>query len=158
MGGHQEGFEAMATKTIEKKTTKKPAAKKTAAPKTAAPKAGLVKTKKIAYYIHYVPDMTKAVEFFKTIGLEPGFTSPEWSEFDAGIKFALHGPCKDDCGTYEAKETGLCFDVTSAKGACETFKSLGVKVTSEPHQVCEEGYAFNFQDPFGNTFSAYGKL
>lgn len=154
----------MATKTIEKKTTKKPAAKKTTTPKSGlvkTEKAGFVKTLttgKVAYYILYVPEMTKAVEFYKSIGLKLGFESPEWSQFDAGIQFALHGPCKDDCGTYEATETGICFDVTSAKNAYETFKSMGVKVMGEPHQVCEEGYAFNFQDPFGNTLSCYGKL
>jgi predicted enzyme related to lactoylglutathione lyase len=149
----------MATKTIEKKSTKKPAAK--AAKKPAATKATIEKSallSKVAYYILYVPDMTKALAFYKSIGLTPGYTSPEWSEFDAGIKFALHGPCPDACSEYEPSETNLSFGVNSAKATYETFKAMGIKVTSEPRQVCESGYCFSFQDPFGNELSAYGPL
>ncbi len=147
----------MATKTIEKKT-KKPAAK---AAKKPAAKATIEKNallSKVAYYILYVPDMTKAVEFYKSIGLNAGYTSPEWSEFDAGIKFALHGPCPDSCSEYKPSETNISFGVSSAKATYETFKTMGIKVTSEPRQVCESGYCFSFQDPFGNELSAYGPL
>jgi len=129
-----------------KKTTAKPAAKKDAA-----------LLGDIAYYILMVPDMAKAIAFYKSIGLKPGFESPEWTEFNAGIKFALHGPCEDSCGEYEATDTSLSFSVKSCKATIDSFKALGVKITSEPRNVCEDGYAFSFQDPFGNTLWGYGK-
>lgn len=146
----------MATKTLTKKGPAKKAAVKKTTAKATTTESALVS--KVAYFILYVPDMTKAVEFYKSIGLRAGFTSPEWSEFDAGIKFALHGPCQDSCGTYEASETNISFGVASCKATYETFQKMGVKVTSEPREVCENGYAFQFQDPFGNTLGVYGKL
>src|SRR5262245_15582026 len=100
----------MATKTIEKKATKKaaPKAAKKATPAKIEKNALL---SKIAYFILYVPDMTKAISFYKSIGLTPAFESPEWTEFNAGIKFALHGPCQDSCGAYEPSETNISFGV-----------------------------------------------
>src|SRR5581483_940580 len=120
--------------------TKKPAAKATK--KAPIAKPAIDKTNllgNISYYILYVPDMTKAIEFYKSIGLNPAFESPEWTEFNAGIKFALHGPCEDSCGSYEATDTSLSFSVKSCKATYETFKAMNIKVTSEPRQVCEEG-------------------
>jgi predicted enzyme related to lactoylglutathione lyase len=158
----------MATKTIEKTKSKKAAPKaakniaaKNIAAKTTIDKSGIDKSalvSKVAYFILYVPDMTKAIAFYKSIGLTPAFESPEWTEFNAGIKFALHGPCEDSCDTYEASETNISFGVNSAKATYETFKAMGIKVTSEPRNVCESGYCFSFQDCFGNELSAYGPL
>jgi predicted enzyme related to lactoylglutathione lyase len=147
----------MATKTAKKPASK--AAKKTTTKtitKGAIDKSALVS--KVAYFILYVPDMTKAIEFYKSIGLTPAFESPEWTEFNAGIKFALHGPCDESTDKYEPSETSISFGVASAKKTYETFKAMGINVTSEPRQVCEEGYCFSFKDPFGNELSAYGPL
>jgi predicted enzyme related to lactoylglutathione lyase len=123
--------------------------------------------KKAAYFILYVPDMAKAVDFYRNkIGLKLGFESPEWTEFKSGIKFALHatGACaaksgeSSSCATaYVPQKTGLCFGVKDAGKTYAVFQALGVKVLGEPHQVCEDGRSFSFQDPFGNEFSIYGK-
>lgn len=141
------------------KTPKAPKAAKT--PKTQTKSATIDKSalpSKVGYYIHYVPDMAKAVEFFKNIGLKPMFDSPEWSEFDAGIKFALHGmECSEKGHTHAGIETNITFSVKNCDETIAAFKTLGVKITSEPRQVCDEGRCFSFQDPFGNTFSCYGK-
>jgi predicted enzyme related to lactoylglutathione lyase len=139
--------------------TKAPKAAKTTA-KTTAKTATIEKSalaSKIAYAMLYVPDMAKAIEFYKMIGLEAGMESPEWTEFNAGIKFALHGMCSESkTADYKAKNTGLCFGVANIDATYAAFKTLGVKLNGEAHQVCEDGYAFEFQDPFGNTLSAYG--
>lgn len=127
---------------------------------TTAPKAKKTKikkktlAKKVAYFILYVPDMAKAIEFYKSIGLKATMESAEWTEFKAGIKFALHA---HDAKDYTASKTGICFGVKNAQTSYESFKALGVKVLGEPTQVCEEGRSFSFEDPFGNTLSAYGK-
>lgn len=131
-----------ASMTIEAPATKKTKIKK----KTLA--------KKVAYFILYVPDMAKAIEFYKSIGLKATMESAEWTEFKAGIKFALHA---HDAKDYKASKTGICFGVKNAQASYESFKALGVKVLGEPTQVCEEGRSFCFEDPFGNTLSAYGK-
>jgi len=141
------------------KTNKKPAAAKTAAKAPKIDKSALVG--KVEYYILYVNDMKKATEFYTSIGLKPGYESPEWTQFDAGINFALH--LSGSCGATTAEtckpiETGISFGVKSAKATYETFKAMGIKVKGEPHQVCEDGYAFGFEDCFGNTLSVYGKL
>jgi predicted enzyme related to lactoylglutathione lyase len=132
-------------------TKKAPAAKKTPAIKKSALPS------KIGYFIHYVPDMTKAIEFFKTIGLKAKFESPEWTEFDAGIKFALHGMECSSAHSHAGIDTNLTFSVKNVDDTLAAFKTLGVRITSEPRQVCESGRSFSFQDPFGNTFSIYGK-
>ena len=51
----------------------------------------------LTYAIKYVADMDKAVAFYRdTLGLEPKFQSPFWSEFDTGeTTLALH-PASDD--------------------------------------------------------------
>ena len=133
---------SMATDTVSAPKAKKSKVKK----KTLA--------KKVAYFILYVPDMAKAIEFYKSIGLKATMESPEWTEFKAGIKFALHATESKD---YTPSKTGICFGVKNAQTSYESFKALGVKVLGEPHQVCEEGRSFSFEDPFGNTLSAYGK-
>ena len=126
-------------------------AKKTTTKKPAAAKPALLS--KVAYTIVYVPDMKKAVEFYKSIGLKLANESPYWSEFDAGIKFALH--IADE--GWKPVETNISFGVPSAFKTYETLKAMGIAVT-EPHQVCEEGgYCFGFKDCFGNGLSAYGE-
>ena len=52
---------------------------------------------RLNYAIKFVSDMDKAVAFYRdTLGLEPKFQSPFWSEFDTGeTTLALH-PASDD--------------------------------------------------------------
>lgn len=110
-----------------------------------------------AYFIHWVPaDRWKeAVTFFETtIGLMlRNDTGEGWAEFSAGkITFALHA-------TDELKpcDTGLCFAVDDCDEAVAALKARGVKIKSEPHKVSEQGRAFEWLDPFGYSFSGYGK-
>ena len=145
--------------TVTKKNAKAKVSKAKAAPAPKAKKSPL--PSKVAYFILYVPDMKKAVTFYKSIGLNLMFDSPEWSEFDAGIKFALHATSAcgtaQSCSEYTPVETNVSFGVDNAKAAYEAFKTLGVKLTSEPRQVCEDGgYCFSFEDCFGNELSCYG--
>ena len=138
-------------------------AKKAKVKKSALPR-------KAAYFILYVPDMAKAVEFYKSIGMKLGFESPEWSEFKAGIKFALHatGEAKAEsacasssegacASSFVPQKTGLVLGVKDAGKSYAAMQALGVKVLGEPHQVCEDGRSFAFEDPFGNVLSIYGK-
>lgn len=116
--------------------------------------------RKVAYFILYVPDMTKAVEFYRHIGLKMGHGSPEWTEFKAGIKFALHAQsseCASKASASQSRETGICFAVKNCDKTYAAFQRLGVKIKSEPTQVCEDGRSFSFEDPFGNILSVYGK-
>jgi predicted enzyme related to lactoylglutathione lyase len=154
-------------------TTTTPAAAPTIEMPKKAKKAKIKKSalpKKATYFILYVPDMAKAVAFYKgTLGLKLGFESPEWTEFKCGIKFALHAwspetaACasqKSDasaCTSFKPQKTSLTFGVKDAGRSYEAFKTLGVKVLGEPHQVCEDGRAFAFEDPFGNQLSIYGR-
>src|SRR5271170_6999391 len=103
------------------KNNKKPT--KTATKKPAIDKSAL--TSKVAYYILYVSDMSKATEFYKSIGLNAGFESPEWTEFDAGIKFALHlnGCATKGVEAPKAIETGLSFGVTKCQDTYKAFKA-----------------------------------
>jgi predicted enzyme related to lactoylglutathione lyase len=136
------------TTTTEKadKATKK--AKKLKIKKSSLPR-------KAAYFILYVPDMAKAIEFYKnTLHMKVGFESPEWTEIKAGIKFALHGTKAEG---FTPVKTGLVFGVKNAQTSYEIFNHLGVKTLGAPVQVCEDGRSFCFEDPFGNQLSCYGK-
>jgi predicted enzyme related to lactoylglutathione lyase len=143
--------------TTQKKVTKPAATKAASKTAKAAPKAAKAAPKmqamKVAYYILYVPEMAKAADFYKMIGLNMGFQSPDWTEFDAGIKFALHATEAKD---YKPAMTNISFGVENCKATYEHFKSLGITLKNEPHQVCENNYSFCFNDPFGNTLSIYG--
>jgi len=148
--------------------TKKTASK---APKAKAKKAPVAKKspfpKKIGLYILYVPDMKKAVDFYKSkLGLELGYESPEWTQFSAGIDFALHiseQGCGGSCGstseatTEKGIETGLVFNVEDTKATYAAFQAVGIKVRGEPVNVCESTRCFSFEDPFGNVLSVSGK-
>ncbi len=137
------------TATIITPEVKKPKAKKLKIKKSSFPK-------KAAYFILYVPDMAKAVEFYKnTLHMKVGMESPEWTEIKAGIKFALHATKPGD--EYKPVKTGLVFEVKNAQNSYDAFNALGIKTLGAPTQVCEEGRSFCFEDPFGNQLSCYGK-
>jgi predicted enzyme related to lactoylglutathione lyase len=80
-------------------------------------------------------------------------TGEGWAEFNAGgITFALRAG-KD----LAPKETGFCFAVDSCDDAAATLKARGVTGVTDRKGVCDDGRCFSFKDPFGNTFSAFGK-
>lgn len=116
---------------------------------------------KIAYYIHYVSESEwrTAISFFRdTLGLKPRFDAataePGWAEFEGGgITLALHSAEQSPA----PRETGIVFGVPQCDEAAATLRARGVDGITAPHQVCDEGRCFSFKDPFGNTFSAYGK-
>lgn len=120
--------------------------------------------RKAAYFILYVPDMEQAVAFYEgTLKMKLGYQSPEWTEFKAGIKFALHAwspsdasACGGACTSFKPQKTHLTFGVKDAGKSHEAFQALGIKV-HELKEVCENGRSFDFEDPFGNTLSIYGK-
>ncbi len=111
----------------------------------------------VSYFIHYVPEAEwkKAISFFQdTIGLMLRTdTGQGWAEFRAGgLTFALHSAKEP-----KPKETGICFAVSDCDLAVEQLRNRGVKGVTDPKKVSDEGRVFEFKDPFGNTFSAYGK-
>ncbi|HVY62727.1 MAG TPA: VOC family protein [Planctomycetota bacterium] len=114
----------------------------------------------VNYFVHYVPKdkWKQAVEFFETtIGLMLRMdTGHGWAEFNAGgITFALH-----EGEHLIPKDTGLCFAVDDCDHAAAALRNRNVQGVTEPRKVSEEpeaGRCFEFKDPFGNTFSAYGK-
>jgi predicted enzyme related to lactoylglutathione lyase len=126
-------------------------------------KTGMIQTPimtEVSYFIHMVPETKwkQAIEFFETtIGLMLRLdTGHGWAEFSAGaITFALH------TGEHLIpKETGICFSVDDCDWAVEALRNRGVQGVTEPRKVSEDpqaGRCFDFKDPFGNTFSGYGK-
>ena len=48
---------------------------------------------RLGYAIHFVADMDRAVAFYRdTVGLEPRFSSPGWSEFATGATTLARHP------------------------------------------------------------------
>ena len=99
----------------------------------------------------------EAIDFFETtIGLMLRVNeAPHWAEFAAGkITFALHSKAG-----VAPKETGFVFDCETCDGAVAALEARGVKITKKPEEVAGPGSnrCFDFLDPFGNTFSGYGK-
>lgn len=113
----------------------------------------------VQYYIHYVPrkDWQKALDFFhETLGMNIKLDAGAdggWAELSGGgLTFALHSADKLD-----PHETGICFGVMDCDDAAKKLKARGVEGVTEPKSVSEEGRCFAFKDPFGYTFSCYGK-
>lgn len=143
--------------------------------------------KQLAYIVLNVTDMPKALEFYKnTLGLAISHESATWCEIQMGVTLALKlvdatgcastasscsAPKLDNKTVVEnktnienktnvdlmVKKTGLLFNVVSAQKSYETMKSLGIKLHGEPTAACENNLSFQFEDPFGNIFSAFGK-
>jgi len=131
-------------------------------PNASSPKTAILQapiTTEVSYYIHYVPtgEWQKAIAFFQnTLGLMLRTDADgKWAEFNAGgITFALH-PAGE--GGVKPKETGICFAVDSCDDAAADLRTRGVDGVTDPKAAGERGRCFDFKDPFGNTFSAYGK-
>ena len=123
--------------------------------------------RQIAYMVLNVTDMPKALDFYKnTLGLVTSYESDKWVEMPMGVTLALKlvtGACStNSCSSTNTNietshKTGISYHVSSINKSYETMKALNVKLLGEPAAACEGNMAFQFQDPFGNIFSAYGK-
>jgi lactoylglutathione lyase len=108
---------------------------------------------KLAYAIHFVADMDRAVAFYRdTIGLPLKFSSPEWTEFATGsTTLALHPASKENpAGT---THLGLhADDIAAAHGAP---RSAGVRFMRDP--TPQHGVTLaEFVDPEGARVSLSG--
>jgi catechol-2,3-dioxygenase len=136
--------------------------------------------RQISYLVLNVTDMAKALDFYKnTLGLAVSHESANWCELSMGVTLALKladASCATSAKTNTnvsntnisntnisntniemGHRTGLVFNVVNAQKSYDTMKALGIKLQGEPIQGCSEGtLKFSFEDPFGNTFSAYG--
>jgi len=85
---------------------------------------------KLAYAIHFVADMNRAVAFYRdTLGLTLKFSSPEWSEFATGsTTLALHPASQEN----PAGTTHLGFHADDIAGAHTMLVSSGVRFTRAP--------------------------
>lgn len=85
---------------------------------------------KLAYAIHFVADMDRAVAFYRdTLGLTLGFSSPGWSEFATGeTTLALHPASPDNPpGT-----THLGFGTPDVAGFHRALTAKGIAFTRPP--------------------------
>jgi len=85
---------------------------------------------KLAYAIHYVADMNRAVAFYRdTLGLPLKFSSPEWSEFATGsTTLALHAASDEN----PAGTTHLGLYADDIAGAHRALAASGVRFTRPP--------------------------
>ena len=108
---------------------------------------------KLAYAIHFVADMDRAVAFYRdTIGLPLKFSSPEWSEFATGSStLALHPASKEN----PAGTTHLGLHSDDIATVHHVLTSKGVRFTREP--TPEHGITLaEFVDPDGARVSLSG--
>jgi predicted enzyme related to lactoylglutathione lyase len=108
---------------------------------------------KLAYAIHFVADMDRAVAFYRdTIGLPLKFSSPEWSEFATGsTTLALH-PASDE---NPAGTTHLGLQADDITGAHQALSATGVGFTQVPTPMHGIQLA-EFVDPEGARVSLSG--
>jgi lactoylglutathione lyase len=90
-------------------------------------------TMKLAYAIHYVADMDRAVKFYRdTLGLPLKFASAEWTEFATGpTTLALHLASKEN----PAGTTHLGLHADDVAGAHGALKGKGVRFTRQPEPL-----------------------
>jgi len=87
-------------------------------------------TTRLAYAIHFVADMDRAVAFYRdTLGLPLRFASPEWSEFATGeTTLALHpASAQNPAGT-----THLGFGTADVGTLHRELSSQAVQFTRAP--------------------------
>lgn len=85
---------------------------------------------RLNYAIKFVSDMDKAIAFYRdTLGLEPKFQSPFWSEFNTGeTTLALH-PASDE---NPAGSVQLGLGSEDLAGFYDRRADLGVQFTQPP--------------------------
>jgi predicted enzyme related to lactoylglutathione lyase len=108
---------------------------------------------KLGMVILMQPDLSKAVEFYKKLGIPQKFhLEDKWAEFDLGcIKLGL-------CPTEHAQDnirTGLVFETFNDLLTTHSkLKAEGVIFVNEP-VVAPHGIMVGIKDPGGNVFDLY---
>lgn len=108
---------------------------------------------KLGMIIFMQPDLSKAVEFYKKLGMNLKFhLEGKWAELDLGcIKFGL-------CPTQHAQDnvrTGVVFEVIDDLIALHAkLKQDGIVFVNEP-VVAPHGIMVGVKDPGGNVFDLY---
>lgn len=87
----------------------------------------------LAYAIHFVADMDRAVAFYRdALGLALKFSSPGWSEFATGeTTLALHPASADN----PAGSTHLGFGTPDVHAFHRTLTAAGVRFTRAPEPL-----------------------
>lgn len=109
---------------------------------------------KLAYAIHFVADMDRAVAFYRdTLGLPLKFASPHWSEFDTGqTTLALHPASeKNPPGGIE-----LGFSVADLAKFHQELSAKGVTFSMPPSKQDFGGELARFVDSEGANVSVSG--
>jgi predicted enzyme related to lactoylglutathione lyase len=85
---------------------------------------------RLAYAIHFVADMERAVAFYRdTVGLALKFSSLEWSEFATGsTTLALHPASEEN----PAGTTHLGLHADDIAAAHKSLSATGVRFTQAP--------------------------
>jgi len=99
-------------------------------------------------YMIMAKDMNRAVQFYtQTVGLQVRFQSEGWTELQwEGNTVALHGGWDG-----KPNRTGLSFQVSNIKAACEKAKAAGANVLQGPEDREGEPIILaNLRDPEGN--------
>jgi predicted enzyme related to lactoylglutathione lyase len=88
---------------------------------------------KLAYAIHFVADMDRAVVFYRdTLGLALKFASPGWSEFSTGeTTLALHPASPEN----PAGSTHLGFGAIDVHAFHRNLVAAGVRFTRIPEPL-----------------------
>lgn len=108
---------------------------------------------KLGMVILMQPDLAKAVEFYKKLGMNQKFyLENKWAEFDLGcIKFGL-------CPTEQAQDnirTGIVFEIFDDLLNLHTkLKAEGIIFVNEP-VTAPHGIMVGVKDPGGNVFDLY---
>ncbi len=108
---------------------------------------------KLGMVIFMQKDLTKAVEFYKKLGISQKFhLEGKWAEFDLGcVKFGL-------CPTEQAQDnvrTGIVFEVMQDLLELHSkLKAEGIEFVNEP-VVAPHGVMVGVKDPGGNVFDLY---
>lgn len=106
--------------------------------------------KKVNMVILLQPDLAKAVEFYKSLGLPLKFhLKDKWAEFEIGdVKIGL-------CPISQRIErrSGVVFEVEDVRGVYDTFKD-SIEFVEAPHEAIH-GIMVSFRDPGGNVVDLY---
>lgn len=100
-----------------------------------------------------VSDMDRALRFYsEVLGLQPGYTSPYWSEFDLGNgKLGLHHHVEGTLGDSRGWVVGLV--VEDLEAFRHKLAPEGVYIAAETHEI-PSGVVLDFADPDGNPMQA----
>lgn len=103
-------------------------------------------------------NMEGSIAFYRDVlGLVPGFTSDQWSEFKlSNGTLALHATldgAEAPLGIYK-KGWFVGLETDSIRELREKLEAAGAKIHGDYHDV-PSGVILDFEDPDGNTLEAY---